>query len=83
MSGTVPNVASVFKLPLNWDQEPNVMAYDGSPFLSSTAVRAADASLHFVQFARLQPSQAMGDDAALCKGLVALAPMLTPEAAGM
>jgi hypothetical protein len=83
MSGSVPNLASAFKLPLNWDQEPNVMAYDGSPFLTSTAVRAADASLHFVQFARLQPNQAMGDDAALCKGLVALAPMLTPEAAGM
>jgi hypothetical protein len=83
MTGVVPNVASVFELPLDWDEEPNVMAFDGSPFLGSSAVRAADASLHFVQFARLQPNQVSGDDAALCKSLVALGPTLTPIAAGM
>ena len=62
---------------------PNVMAFDGSPFLGSSAVRAADASLHFAQLARLQDDQATGDDAAICKSLRTLAPMLTPEAAGL
>jgi hypothetical protein len=83
LTGSVPNVSSLFKLSMNWEQEPNVMAFDGSPFLGSSAVRAADASLHFVQFARLSDDQASGDDAALCKRIVELAPMLTPEAAGM
>ena len=84
LSGTVPNLDSVFKLALKWDQEPNVMAFDGSPFLGSEAVRAADANLHFAQFVRLSPDQATGaDDDAVCKSLRELAPKLTPEAAGM
>jgi hypothetical protein len=83
LSGTVPNVSSAFELPLMWDQEPNVMAFDGSPFLGSEAVRAADAKLHFAQFVRLKPDQATGDDDAICKSLRELAPTLTPKAAGM
>ena len=83
LSGAVPNVSAVFKLSMSWEQEPNVMSFDGSPFLGSSAVRAADNNLHFVQFARLADDQATGDDAALCKSLVELAPTLTPEAAGM
>ena len=83
VSGTVSDISSVFKLAFNYDQEPNVMSFDGSPFLGSSAVRAADASLHFVQFARLTDGQATGDDAAICKSINQLAPMLTPEAAGM
>jgi hypothetical protein len=83
MSGTVPTVSSLFKLPLEWNQEANVMAYDDNPLLASEAVRAADPALHFVQFARLAADQATGDDAAICAGIVALAPTLTPEAAGM
>lgn len=83
LSGSVPDVSSLFKLSMSWDTEPNVMSFDGSPFLGASAVRAADNTLHFAQFARLKDDQVTGDDAALCKRLVMLAPMLTPEAAGM
>lgn len=83
LSGTVPNVSSVIELGVDWDMEPNVMAFDGSPFLGSSAVRAAGASLHFAQLARLSNEQVAADDATTCKNLVALAPTLTPEAAGM
>jgi hypothetical protein len=83
LSGTVPSVAASFELPLMWDQEPNVMAFDGSPFLGAEAVRAADAKLHFAQFARLKADQATGDDDAICKTLRELAPTLTAKAAGM
>lgn len=83
MTGVVPNVRSSFELPVQWDAEPNVMAVDGSPLLASEAVRAADPKLHFVQFARLADDQAVGDDEAICKSIIALAPMLTPTAAGM
>jgi hypothetical protein len=83
ISGTAADVSSVFRLEVMWDQEQGVMAVDGSPLLSSQAVRAADAKLHFTQFARLQPDQGVGaDDAAICASVVALAPTLTPEAAG-
>jgi hypothetical protein len=82
ISGTVPDVASKFKAPLQWNQEQNVMSYDGSALLGSEAARAADAKLHFVEFARLTDDQAIGDDQAICKSIFALAPMLTPVAAG-
>jgi hypothetical protein len=82
-SGNAADVSSLFKLAVEWDQEPNVMSFEGSPFLGSSAVRAADPSLHFVQLARLSAEQASGQDLALCQRLVALAPTLTPEAAGM
>lgn len=84
LSGVVADVRSHFTLPLSWDSEPNIMAFDGSPFLGSSAVRAADAALHFAQLARLQPNEAVGgDDATICSAVIALAPALTPEAAGM
>jgi len=83
MTGTVPDVSSLFKLPLEWNQEANVMAYDDNPLLASDAVRAADPALHFAQFARLTGEQASGDDSAICSAIIALAPTLTPEAAGM
>jgi hypothetical protein len=83
ISASVPDVSSVFKVPVQWNQEQNVMAFDGTPLLASESVRAADATLHFAQFARLTADQATGDDAAICKSVVELAPKLTPEAAGM
>jgi hypothetical protein len=82
ISGTVADVTSLIRLPLMWDQEQNVMSVDGSPLLTSTAVRAADAALHFTQFARLQDGEAVGDDAAICAAIVQLAPTLTSEASG-
>jgi hypothetical protein len=83
MSGLVPAVRTLFKLPLDWSQEANVMAYDDNPLLASEAVRAADPALHFVQFARLTAEQATGDDSAICSSIATLAKTLTPEAAGM
>jgi hypothetical protein len=83
ISGSVSDITATFKLPVLWDQEPNVMSYDGSPLLLSEAARAADATLHFAEFARLAPDQAVGDDKAICMTVVALAPTLTPIAAGM
>lgn len=83
LSGTVAAPGNVFKLALQWEQQQNVMSYDGSPLLGTEAARAANATLHFSQFARLSADQAVGDDAAICKSVVELAPTLTPEAAGM
>lgn len=83
MHGSAADVSSAFRLPLMWDQDANVMSYDGSPLLASSAARAADANLHFVQFARLSAEQTAGDDQAICTSVTTLAKTLTPEAAGM
>lgn len=83
VSGTAADLNATIKLPLEWNQEQNVMAFDGSELLSQEAVRAADKTLHFVQMVRLTEAQAAGDDAAICASVTKLAPMLTPEAAGM
>lgn len=78
----VPDVTTAPKLITEWNSEQNVMAYDGTDLLSSQAVRGADASKHFTQMARLADDQAVGDNAAICKSVLALAKTLTPEAAG-
>lgn len=80
LSGTVPDLDSSFELPLRWDQETNLLGYDGSPLLTTQGVRAANAALHFAQLARLAAEQATGDDATICADVIALAPTLTPRA---
>lgn len=84
VSGTAADLSSSFVLPMRWDQESNVMSFDGSPLLAGSAARAADPALHFSEFARLSPDQATGDTpAALCQQIAELAPVLTPTGAGM
>ena len=83
-SGSAADTKSSIRLALQWDVEANVMGYDGSPLLASSAVRAADSKLHFAQLVRVTPEQVpTSDDAQICKRIVELAPMLTPEASGM
>jgi hypothetical protein len=81
-TGTVADTKSVIKLSTQWNTEQNMLSYDGTPLLGSEAVRAADATLHFTQMARLAANQATGDDLAICKSILELAPSLTPAAAG-
>jgi hypothetical protein len=82
MRGVAADLNSAFQLPTDWQSEKNVMSYDGTPLLSSDAVRAADASLHFTELARLADDQATGDDKAICNSILELAPVLTPVGAG-
>lgn len=78
ISATVPSVSKSFVAPLLWDQESNVMAYNGGPLLASPAARASDPKLHFAEFVRLAADQAVGDDAAICDAIRTLAPTLAP-----
>ena len=82
-SGTIAAGASTFKLADKWNTEQALLGYNGSSLLTSAtaAVPDNDASLHFVQFARLNASQAAGDDAATCAAVRSLAGTLTPDAA--
>jgi hypothetical protein len=81
-SGTVAASASTFKLADNWNAETDTLGYSGSSLLTSPSSRDNDASLHFVEFARLSATQATGDDATTCGAIRMLAPSLTPSAAG-
>jgi hypothetical protein len=81
--GSVSQLGDRFQIPLQWNQEKNVIGYEGSELLASDAVRAADPSLHFVELARLAPEQATGDDLAICRAVVELAPRLTPTASAL
>lgn len=83
IAGEVPSVAKSFRMPLDWNAEPNVMAFDGTPLLATEAVRAADRARHYIEFARLASDQATGDDEAVCASTRQLAKTLTPAAAGL
>jgi hypothetical protein len=82
-SGAIAAGASTFKLADDWNSEQDLLGYNGSQLLTETssATRDNDASLHFVEFARLSATQATGDDATLCASIRTLAATLTPHAA--
>ena len=71
-----------FKLADTWDGEQSLLGYNGPSLLSAASMntRDNDDSLHFVDFARLDASQATGDDATTCAAVRKLAPTLTPDA---
>jgi|HubBroStandDraft_1064217.scaffolds.fasta_scaffold49357_2 hypothetical protein len=81
-SGTIDAGSNSFTLADNWEAESDLLGYNGSSLLTenSSATRDNDASLHFVTFARLTPTQATGDDTSVCTSIRSLAPTLAPEA---
>ncbi len=81
-SGTVAASSSTFQLADNWTSETDTLGYNGSSLLTSPSSKDNDASLHFVEFARLSATQATGDDATTCTAIRSLAPSLTPSGAG-
>jgi hypothetical protein len=81
-SGSIAAGANTFTLADDWNTEQDLLGYNGSSLLMETAsgTRDNDATLHFVTFARLAPSQATGDDATTCAAVRMLAPTLAPKA---
>lgn len=79
-SGTVTDTSGSFILAATWDQEEIVLGYDGSSLLTTQGVRASDPTVHFAEFARLDASEATGDDATICAAVRMLAATLTPTA---
>jgi hypothetical protein len=81
-SGAIAAHASTFKLADQWNTEQSLLGYQGSSLLTAATSGSPDndASLHFVQFARLAASQATGDDAAVCSSVRSLAGTVTPDA---
>jgi hypothetical protein len=81
-SGTIAAHANTFKLADKWNTEQSLLGYNGSSLLTAATSGTPDndASLHFVQFSRLDASLATGDDAATCAAVRSLAGTMTPDA---
>jgi hypothetical protein len=81
-SGSIAEGSNTFTIANDWSSEIALLGYEGSALLSQAAsgTKDNDSSLHVVTFARLGPTQALGDDAAACGAVRSLAPMLAPEA---
>jgi hypothetical protein len=81
-SGTIDAGSNTFTLADDWEADSDLLGYNGSSLLTenSSATRDNDATLHFVTFARLMPTQATGDDMSACAAVRSLAPTLAPEA---
>ncbi|HET8938578.1 MAG TPA: hypothetical protein VFN67_34270 [Polyangiales bacterium] len=81
-AGEIPvgDAVQTFMLADDWNQELNVLGYEGSDLLTTRTVRAADPSLHFAELARLTGVAGTGDDDAICADVRSLAASLTPSA---
>jgi hypothetical protein len=78
-AGTISGTAPPFTVPDTAKHEEDLLGYDGSPLLTTTSSPSADATLRFAEFARLDATQATGDDTTTCTAVRALAPTLTPK----
>ena len=79
-SGAVANGSTSFKVPATWDSGQDVLGYDGSSLITQSSVPDPDATQHFVSFVKLDPTQAIGDDSAICASVRSLLPTLAPDA---
>jgi hypothetical protein len=78
--GPVPYSATKFSVPATWGSEQDALGYSGSSLVTQSAAPDADASQHYVWFAKLGPTQATGDDATICAEVRSLVRTLTPGA---
>jgi hypothetical protein len=79
-SGAVCNNATTFKVPATFDTGQDVLGYDGSQFITESSVPDPDPAQNYVWFAKLAPTEATGDDTAICAAVRALIPTKTPNA---
>jgi len=80
LTARVRDTEGLIRFTDSWNQEAVTLGYDGTSLLTEQGVKAADPSLHFAEAARLDASQAHGDDAAVCAAVRMLASTLTPTA---
>jgi hypothetical protein len=79
-SGAVCNNATTFKVPATFDTGQDVLGYDGSSLITGSSEPDPDATQNYVWFAKLAPTEATGDDTAICAAVRALVPTKTPNA---
>ena len=79
-TGPVAANATKFSVPVTWGPDQDALGYSGSSLVTQSSVPDADASQHYVWFAKLGTTQATGNDAAICAAIRSLVPTLTPAA---
>jgi hypothetical protein len=79
--GPVSYGATNFSVPVTWGSEQDALGYSGSSLVTQSASPDPDPSQNYAWFAKLGPTQAVGDDAAICAAIRSLVPTLTPGAA--
>jgi len=79
-SGAIAQNETSFTVPVTWDSGQDVLGYQGSSLITGASVPDSDATQHFAVFVKLDPSQATGDDTAICAAVRALVPTLAPTA---
>jgi hypothetical protein len=79
-TGAVATSSTVFSVPVTWGSEQDALGYAGSQLVTESADPDSDPAQNFAWFARLGPTQATGDDTAICAAVRSLIPTLTPGA---
>jgi hypothetical protein len=79
-AGSVAVNATTFSVPVTWAPDQDPLGYSGSDLVTQSSEPDPDASQHYVWFAKLDPTQATGDDTAICAAIRSLVPTLTPAA---
>ena len=80
--GAVAANPTSFHVPVLWDAGQDPLGYDpsGSSLVTQSAAPATDPTEHNVWFVKLDPTQATGDDTAICAAVRALVPTVAPDA---
>ena len=80
--GPVAASSTKFSVPVTWAPDQDALGYNMSmsSLVTQSSVPDSDASQHFVWLAKLDATQATGDDTAICHAIRSLVPTLTPDA---
>jgi hypothetical protein len=78
--GTVTSGSTAFSVPATWGSEQDALGYTGSDLVTQSADPDSDATQNFVWLVKLDPTQATGDDTAICAAVRSLVPTLAPAA---
>jgi hypothetical protein len=79
-SGAVCNNATTFQVPATFDTGQDVLGYDGSSLITESSEPDPDPTMNYVWFAKLAPTEATGDDTAICASVRSLVATKTPNA---
>jgi hypothetical protein len=78
--GAVAASSTAFSVPATWGSEQDALGYTVSQLVTQSATPDPDATQNFVWFVKLGPTQATGDETAICAAVRALVPTLAPAA---
>ncbi len=79
-TGPVAAGSAAFSVPATWGSEQDALGYTMSQLVTMSATPDVDPTQNFAWFVKLGPTQATGDDTAICAAVRSLVPTLAPAA---